>query len=74
MNLIWKQGYSAISVQDLVNHLGINRASLYDTFGGKEQLFKKSFELYRRTNLGGVIRFFENRPNVKIGLTKVAFL
>jgi TetR/AcrR family transcriptional repressor of nem operon len=71
MNLFWKQGYSATSVQDLVSHLGINRASLYDTFGGKEQLFKKSFALYRKINLEGVIRFFENRPNVKIGFSEL---
>jgi TetR/AcrR family transcriptional repressor of nem operon len=71
MNLFWKQGYSATSVQDLVNHLGINRASLYDTFGDKGQLFKKSFELYRKTNLEGVIHFFENQPNVKIGFSEL---
>jgi TetR/AcrR family transcriptional repressor of nem operon len=65
MNLFWKQGYSATSVQDLVSHLGINRASLYDTFGDKEQLFKKSFELYRKINIDGLIQFFQSRPNVK---------
>ncbi len=71
MNLFWKQGYSATSVQDLVNCLGINRASIYDTFGGKEQLFRKSFELYRTINLEGVIHFFDNRPNVKIGFSEL---
>lgn len=71
MNLFWKQGYSATSVQDLVSHLGINRASLYDTFGDKDQLFKKSFELYRKRNLEGIIHFFENRPNVKIGFSEL---
>jgi TetR/AcrR family transcriptional repressor of nem operon len=71
MNLFWKQGFSATSVQDLVSHLGINRASLYDTFGGKDQLYKKSFELYRKTNLEGVIHFLENQPNVKIGFSKL---
>lgn len=71
MNLFWKQGYSATSVQDLVNHLGINRASLYDTFGGKDELFKKSFRLYRKINLEGVIHFFESRPNVKVGFSEL---
>ena len=71
MNLFWKQGYSATSVQDLVSYLGINRASLYDTFGGKNQLFKKSFELYRKINLEGVMHFFETRPNVKIGFSEL---
>ena len=71
MNLFWKQGYSATSVQDLVSHLGINRASIYDTFGDKNKLFKKSFELYRKQNIEGLIQFFENRPNVKIGFSEL---
>ncbi|GAK91806.1 transcriptional regulator [Nonlabens ulvanivorans] len=72
MNLFWKQGYCATSVQDLVSHLGINRASIYDTFGGdKNKLFKKSFELYRKQNSEGLIQFFENRPNVKIGFSEL---
>lgn len=71
MNLFWKQGYSATSVQDLVSHLGINRASLYDTFGDKEQLFKKSFALYRKSNMEGLIQFFDRQPNVKNGFSKL---
>ena len=71
MNLFWKQGYNATSVQDLVNHLGINRASLYDTFGDKEQLFKKSFELYRKQNTVGLIQFFESRTNIKEGISEL---
>ncbi len=71
MNLFWKQGYAATSVQDLVNHLGINRASLYDTFGDKEQLFKKSFDLYRKQNLAWLSTFFQNHPNVKNGFSKL---
>lgn len=71
MNLFWKQGYSATSVQDLVSHIGINRASLYDTFGDKEQLFKKSFELYRKSNKEGLIQFFQDRPDVKTGFSEL---
>ena len=71
MHLFWKQGYAATSVQDLVNHLGINRASLYDTFGDKEQLFKRSFELYRKTNIERLTQFFQNHPDVKEGFSKL---
>ncbi len=69
MNLFWKQGYSATSVQDLVSHLGINRASLYDTFGDKEKLFKKSFELYRKQSIDKVSELFEGQTNVKEGFS-----
>lgn len=44
--LFWKKGYHATSMQDLVDHLSINRASIYDTFGNKWGLFKKAFDLY----------------------------
>lgn len=71
MDLFWKQGYSATSIQELVNHLGINRASLYDTFGGKEELFKKAFELYRKKNIEGLSHFFEKHPNVKNGFSEL---
>jgi len=67
INLFWKQGYAATSVQDLVNHLGINRASIYGTFGDKETLYKKALEEYRKTNLEGIKRFFENHLDIKEG-------
>jgi TetR/AcrR family transcriptional repressor of nem operon len=39
MDLFWRKGYEATSMQDLVDHLGIGRASIYATFGGKHDLF-----------------------------------
>lgn len=71
MNLFWKQGYSATSIQDLVTHLGINRASIYDTFGDKEKLFLKAFENYRKANTEGIIHFFDNQNNVKEGFRQL---
>ncbi|MBC7919756.1 MAG: TetR/AcrR family transcriptional regulator [Ferruginibacter sp.] len=50
MEVFWKKGYHATSVQDLVDGMGINRASLYDTFGDKHQLFLASLQLYRQLN------------------------
>ena len=44
MELFWARGYHATSIQDLVDHLGVNRQSLYDTFGGKDELFKAVLE------------------------------
>jgi TetR/AcrR family transcriptional repressor of nem operon len=47
MELFWERGYHATSIQDLVDHLGVNRQSLYDTFGGKEHLYLAALERYR---------------------------
>jgi len=68
MNLFWKKGYHATSVQDLVDYLGINRASLYCTYGGKKELFDKAFGKYRKINSEGVAAFLNTRSDVKQGL------
>ncbi len=48
LDLFWEQGYHATSIQDLVNHLGINRASIYDTWGDKHGLYLETLKQYRR--------------------------
>jgi TetR/AcrR family transcriptional repressor of nem operon len=69
--LFWKKGYHATSIQDLVSFLGINRGSLYDTFGGKKELFDQAFQLYRTNNSNGITTFFESQKEVKKGFRKL---
>ena len=71
MELFWKKGFHATSIQDLVTFLGISRSSIYDTYGGKKELFYKSFKLYRTTNIIGFSNFLNQQKNVKIGLRKL---
>lgn len=52
LQLFWSRGYSATSIQNLVDHLGINRASIYDTWGDKHNLYLESLKLYRKQNSG----------------------
>jgi len=65
MHLFWKQGYHATSMQELVDELGINRASLYDTYGDKHSLFKESVAHYRKQNLDYIRGFFEEGKRIK---------
>ncbi|GAA2256081.1 TetR family transcriptional regulator [Actinomadura sp. NPDC048955] len=46
LELFWERGYEATSMADLVAHLGIARASVYATFGGKRELYLKALERY----------------------------
>ena len=48
MDLFWEKGYEATSMQDLVDRMGINRFSLYDTFGNKHDLFLSALESYHQ--------------------------
>lgn len=45
--LFWEKGYEATSIQDLVEATGVNRASLYQTYGGKQQLFERALDRFR---------------------------
>tara|TARA_B100000427_G_scaffold312200_1_gene303465 strand:+ start:83 stop:664 length:582 start_codon:yes stop_codon:yes gene_type:complete len=46
-NLFWEKGFHQTSIQDLVDTLGINRASLYNTYQDKYGLFITCYIAYR---------------------------
>ncbi|PQP91278.1 TetR/AcrR family transcriptional regulator [Paenibacillus sp. AR247] len=46
MKLFWEQGYEKTSMNDLVEHMGIHRRSLYDTFTDKHTLFLKAIDRF----------------------------
>jgi TetR/AcrR family transcriptional repressor of nem operon len=56
MLVFWSKGYEASSVQELLDAMGINRASLYSSFGDKRALFAAALKRYaenvNRCNLG----------------------
>ncbi|WP_413164196.1 TetR/AcrR family transcriptional regulator [Capilliphycus salinus ALCB114379] len=49
METFWRYGYEGTSVQDLLDSMGINRGSLYDTFGDKRSLFLEAIAHYDQT-------------------------
>lgn len=46
MHAFWARGYEATSVQDLLDTMGLNRGSLYATFGDKRSLFIRALRHY----------------------------
>jgi AcrR family transcriptional regulator len=46
MRVFWEKGYEGASLEDLTAAMGINRSSLYSSFGDKEQLFKRAIANY----------------------------
>ena len=46
MGVFWEKGYDAASISDLTAAMGINRFSLYDTFGDKHHLYLKALDAY----------------------------
>ncbi|MEW2395848.1 TetR/AcrR family transcriptional regulator [Streptomyces sp. NPDC046862] len=56
LELFWRRGYEATSMADLVEHLGIGRASLYATFGNKHDLYLKALDRYGETQDPALLR------------------
>lgn len=55
MHAFWSHGYEATSISDLVECMGINRGSLYATFGDKRSLFMRALREYGAVHLHGWI-------------------
>ena len=46
MRVFWEKGYEGASLGDLTGAMGINRSSLYASFGDKEELFNRVIARY----------------------------
>jgi TetR/AcrR family transcriptional repressor of nem operon len=79
MKVFWSKGYEATSIQHLVDRMGIQRGSLYDTFGDKRSLFFAAIERYDRlvtskllatleegSGKAAIRRFFELKVDVSV--------
>ena len=47
LDVFWKDGFAATSLDDLSAATGMNRPSLYGAFGDKRELYIKSYQSYR---------------------------
>ncbi|MER5757132.1 TetR/AcrR family transcriptional regulator [Streptomyces sp. NPDC002088] len=46
MRLFWRRGVATTGIQDIVTATGLNRSSLYATFGGKQELYRAALRRY----------------------------
>jgi len=53
--LFWRRGYGGTSLGDVEAATGLNRSSLYQAFGSKEQLFNAALDDYVTTFMGPLL-------------------
>jgi TetR/AcrR family transcriptional regulator, transcriptional repressor for nem operon len=71
MEVFWSRGYEGASIQDLVNHMGINRQSIYDTFGDKHALFLQALDRYREIETRKVFEVLDQPGSVKTNFRRL---
>jgi TetR/AcrR family transcriptional regulator, transcriptional repressor for nem operon len=74
----WEHGYSATSLDELAQLLGVKRGSLFNAFGSKEVLFYAAFERYEqkfklafeteKSGVNAIANYFHNA--IEIASTK----
>ena len=52
MGLFWERGFEAASMSDLVEATGLNKSSIYNTFGSKDELFSAALDRYLDRRVG----------------------
>ncbi|MBQ0779535.1 MAG: TetR/AcrR family transcriptional regulator [Thalassolituus oleivorans] len=71
MGVFWEQGYSASSLQQLLDAMQINRGSLYAAFSDKAGLFKEVIDNYQSRIQSIVIRLLSNELDPAKGIKDV---
>ena len=69
MDVFWQKGYDATSIGDLTEALGINRPSLYATFGDKARLFDKVLDRYVNKIATAPVEAFEQEEKIDAAVT-----
>jgi len=70
MHAFWARGYEATSMQDLVTSMGINRASIYATFGDKHSLFIEALRAYDARHRAAFLERLRNQHPGKAAIVK----
>src|SRR3990172_4160519 len=65
MKVFWEKGFEPASITDLIAGTGITRGSLYNAFGGKEQLFVKALQKYDKDNRRAILAEMEAMDDPK---------
>lgn len=69
MNVFWEKGFEPASMADLIAGTGITRGSLYNAFGGKEQLFVKALAKYDLDNRRALLAELEAMDDPQRAIT-----
>jgi len=70
MRVFWSRGYEATSIEHLVARMGIQRGSLYGTFGDKRALFFAAIDRYDRVVTAKLLAALEDPRSGKAAIRR----
>lgn len=70
LQVFWRKGYEGASLSNLTKAMGINRPSLYATFGDKAALFRAVLDRYQ-AGPAGYVREALNQPTARVVMERL---
>lgn len=66
MDVFWRKGFANTSISDLTDELNINRFSLYNTYGDKQQLYYEALDAYLKKSLVALTHRLRERRRIPV--------
>jgi TetR/AcrR family transcriptional regulator, copper-responsive repressor len=71
MEVFWRDGFAATSLDTLSAATGMNRPSLYAAFGDKRDIYVKAYQRYRERARERMTAIFTSNPPLPVGLRQL---
>jgi len=71
LRLFWRNGYNGTSMEMLTKELGVEKPSIYATFGSKRSLYLEALLHYRTSMVKRVAEFLDSAANPRAGIDRV---
>jgi len=68
--VFWEKGYDGTSLTDLTSAMGINRPSLYATYGNKRDLFIRAIDRYATTHGSRAFSALQLEPDNRLAVQR----
>lgn len=71
MRVFWEKGYEGTSIHDLEQAMGLNRTSIYNTFGNKRAIFNRVMSCYKESVMASLFAALDNAPDIREGVRRL---
>ena len=71
MRVFWEKGYEGTSIHDLEQAMGLNRTSIYNTFGNKRAIFNRVMSCYKESVMASLFAELDNAPDIREGVRRL---
>ena len=71
MLVFWEKGYEGTSIHDLEQAMGLNRTSIYNTFGNKRAIFNRVMSCYKESVMASLFAELDNAPDIREGVRRL---